>query len=64
MKKYIVKSEFDGLVFVVEATHPELPGEWMDKDNLAFLNGDRDVKISTPEEIEAEMALVDATVED
>lgn len=60
-KKYQVKEVFDGKAFVVNTQNPNHIGEWVSVEDIAVLNGEAPVPVvSTPEEIAAMLAEMDA----
>lgn len=60
-KKYQVQETFDGKAFVVNTQNLNHIGEWVSVEDVALLNGEAPSPVvSTPEEIAAMLAEMDA----
>lgn len=59
-KQWIVLEQLGNRVFVRNTANPKHTGEWTTLDDLPWLNGERGTEVSTPEEIAAMFAEMDA----
>ncbi len=59
-KQWIILEQLDNRVFVKNTANPRHTGEWTTLEDLAWLKGERETETSTPEEISAMFAEMDA----
>lgn len=59
-KQWVILEQLDNRVFVKNTHNPKHTGEWTTVEDLAWLNGERETVTSTPEEIAAMFAEMDA----